>query len=299
MLNEIPNTKIALLIDAENVSDKYIKYILDELSNYGIPTYKRIYGDWSAEAMKRWKNVLMTYSITAIQQYSYTSGKNSSDSALIIDAMDILYSNKVQGFCIVSSDSDFTRLATRLREAGMLVIGMGELKTPKSLISACDKFLYLEVLIPKETKTIRKPKEYKTIDKFFDKKPVKEKPITKEIETVPVYEPVVKEVETNISEPVVEIVKEEPQPICVGEDINAIVDAIKVIINEISNEDGVASLADIGNALNRRFPEFDARNYGFSKFSQFMSSLNGFEVIKQRPEGHPGIVHIYIKLKNN
>jgi uncharacterized LabA/DUF88 family protein len=120
--------------------------MLEEISKNGTPTIKRIYADWTKPNLSGWKHVLLENAITPIQQYAYTSGKNSSDSALIIDAMDILYSNKVNGFCIVSSDSDFTRLATRLREAGMIVIGFGEMKTPKPFISACDKFIYLEIL---------------------------------------------------------------------------------------------------------------------------------------------------------
>lgn len=138
--------RFAVLIDADNVSAKYIKPILDELSNDGVITYKRIYGDWTKTEMTPWKNVLLSHSITPIQQYSYTTGKNATDSAMIIDAMDILYSGNVDGFCIVSSDSDFTRLAARLRESGMYVIGMGEKKTPAPFISACNRFLYLEVL---------------------------------------------------------------------------------------------------------------------------------------------------------
>lgn len=140
------DNRFAVLIDADNVSDKYIKLILDEVSNDGVATYKRIYGDWTKPALGSWKNVLLDYSITPIQQYGYTTGKNATDSAMIIDAMDILYSNNVDGFCIVSSDSDFTRLAVRLRESGMNVIGMGEKKTPTPFISACNKFRYLEVL---------------------------------------------------------------------------------------------------------------------------------------------------------
>ena len=117
--------RFAVLIDADNISDKYIKVILDEISNDGIATYKRIYGNWTSTALSSWKTVLLDYSITPIQQYSYTTGKNATDSAMIIDAMDILYSDRVDGFCLVSSDSDFTRLAARLRESGMLVVGMG------------------------------------------------------------------------------------------------------------------------------------------------------------------------------
>lgn len=138
--------RYAVLIDADNVSEKYIKFILDEISNDGIATYKRIYGDWTKPLLGAWKNVLLEYSITPIQQYGYTSGKNSTDSAMIIDAMDILYSGNVEGFCLVSSDSDFTRLAVRLRESGMYVVGMGETKTPAPFIAACNKFRYLEVL---------------------------------------------------------------------------------------------------------------------------------------------------------
>ena len=138
--------RIAILIDADNVSDKYIKIIVDEVANIGIATYKRIYGDWTSARLSSWKNVLLEDSIIPIQQYSYTTGKNATDSAMIIDAMDILYSGNVDGYCIVSSDSDFTRLAARLRESGMLVLGMGEEKTPKPFISACNQFKYLDLL---------------------------------------------------------------------------------------------------------------------------------------------------------
>lgn len=138
--------KLAVLIDADNVPYANVKEMLEEITKYGSPTIKRIYADWTKPTVSGWKGVLLENAITPIQQYSYTTGKNSSDSALIIDAMDILYSGKVDGFCIVSSDSDFTRLATRLREAGMKVIGFGEKKTPKPFITACDKFIYLEIL---------------------------------------------------------------------------------------------------------------------------------------------------------
>ncbi len=137
--------RFAVLIDADNVSAKYIKFILDEISNYGVATYKRIYGDWTRPGTVSWKDVLLENSINPVQQYGYTVGKNATDSAMIIDAMDILYSGNVEGFCIVSSDSDFTKLASRLRESGMLVVGMGEMKTPKPFIAACNQFKYLDV----------------------------------------------------------------------------------------------------------------------------------------------------------
>ena len=145
---------IALLIDAENVSPKYIKTIIDEVSMYGTPAYKRIYGDWTAPDMVSWKKMLLEHNLTPIQQFSYTQGKNASDSAMIIDAMDILYTKNVDGFCIVSSDSDFTRLAARLRESRMFVIGMGESKTPTAFKSACDTFKYLDVLMGMKKETL-------------------------------------------------------------------------------------------------------------------------------------------------
>lgn len=146
MISPSKDLRIAVLIDADNVPYSSVKEMMEEITTHGTPTIKRIYADWTKPTVSGWKNVLLENAVTPIQQYSYTSGKNSSDSALIIDAMDILYSEKVDGFCIVSSDSDFTRLATRLREAGMKVIGIGEKKTPAPFIKACDKFVYLEIL---------------------------------------------------------------------------------------------------------------------------------------------------------
>lgn len=148
------NLKLAVLIDGDNIPSANIKEMMEEIAKYGNPTIKRIYGDWTRPDLSNWKKVLLENAITPIQQYAYTSGKNATDSAMIIDAMDILYSEKVNGFCLVSSDSDFTKLATRLREAGMMVIGIGEKKTPTPFIVACDKFIYIEIL-----KTRAKEKE--------------------------------------------------------------------------------------------------------------------------------------------
>jgi uncharacterized LabA/DUF88 family protein len=165
--------RLAVLIDADNVPYSNVKGVMEEIAKYGTPTFKRIYGDWTKPTVSGWKNVLLENAITPIQQYSYTSGKNSSDSALIIDAMDILYSGKVDGFCIVSSDSDFTRLATRLREAGMKVFGIGQKKTPNPFIVACDKFIYMEIIpLVEETErtsnvktSVVKPKVKAAVDK--------------------------------------------------------------------------------------------------------------------------------------
>jgi hypothetical protein len=244
--------KIAVLIDADNVSEKYIKYIIDEISNHGIPTYKRIYGDWTKPQLAPWKNVLLNYSISPIQQYSYTTGKNSTDAALIIDAMDILYSNNVDGFCIVSSDSDFTKLAARLREAGKYVIGMGEKKTPTPFISACEKFKYLEVLASMSSKTT-------------------------ELSSV-------KEIQR----------QEEPK---VGmTSIDKLIETIKTIITEISDEDGWAFLGELGGALNKRYPDFDTRNYGYTKLTPFVASLGRFEIRSARTS-KPNISLKYIRNK--
>lgn len=242
--------KIAVLIDADNVSDKYIKFIFDEISNHGTPTYKRIYGDWTKPQLASWKSVLLNYSITPIQQYSYTTGKNSTDSALIIDAMDILYSKNVDGFCIVSSDSDFTKLASRLREAGMYVIGMGEKKTPTPFIAACEKFKYLEVLASMTSK----PLEVNN---------VKEK-------------------------------QEETKDGILG--IDKLIEVIKNIITEISDEDGWAFLGELGNILNKRYPDFDTRNYGYAKLTPFVSSLKQFD-IRTTKTSNPSINLKYIRNK--
>jgi len=164
--------KLALLIDADNIPCEYVKSILEEIAKYGSPTFKRIYGDWTRPNLTKWKSVLLENAITPIQQYSYTSGKNSTDSAMIIDAMDILYAGKVGGFCIVSSDSDFTRLALRLRESGMIVFGFGEKKTPYPFIAACDKFIYLEILLSSDDEAqtsesmVKESKENKSIHKI-------------------------------------------------------------------------------------------------------------------------------------
>jgi uncharacterized protein (TIGR00288 family) len=164
--------KLAVLVDGDNIPSANVKEMMEEIAKYGNPTIKRIYGDWTKPSLSKWKNVLLENAITPIQQYGYTAGKNSTDSAMIIDAMDILYSQKVDGFCLVSSDSDFTRLATRLREAGMKVIGIGEKKTPVPFIVACDKFIYIEILNSEESESEiakNKPSVKNEVDKITPK----------------------------------------------------------------------------------------------------------------------------------
>lgn len=176
-MREKNDLKLAVLIDADNIPYSNIKGMLDEIAKLGVPTIKRIYGDWTKPTVSGWKPALLEHAITPIQQYSYTTGKNATDSAMIIDAMDILHSEKVEGFCLVSSDSDFTRLAIRLRESGMLVIGIGEKKTPNPFIVACDKFIYIEIIgvkeIPKKTSVAtakapaQAPSAFDSIDSRF------------------------------------------------------------------------------------------------------------------------------------
>lgn len=233
-------SRYALLIDADNVSAKYIKPILDELSKYGNVTYKRIYGDWTSTHNSSWKEVLLQNSISPIQQYSYTQGKNATDSAMIIDAMDILYSSQVEGFCIVSSDSDFTRLASRLRESGRKVIGMGEEKTPIPFRKACDIFTSLELLL--EDSTLEKEEKQPVLTATS---PETEKRESSEmISTAQIEEAVIK------------------------------------IITENQNNDKETRLAEVGNRLVKLYPDFDVRRYGYSMLYKFLETFPKLKVIK-------------------
>ena len=266
------DNRFAVLIDADNVSVKYIKIILDEISKDGIATYKRIYGDWTNPSLISWKSTLLDNSIIPVQQYSYTTGKNSTDSAMIIDAMDILYSGRVEGFCLVSSDSDFTRLAARLRESGMTVIGMGESKTPNSFIAACNKFKYLDIrsaadeaeaeeAAPKAEpakKPAAQPK--KTAQKAAAKKPKEEPKAEKEPKPA---EPK-KQQEKAIEEP--------------RTSLRTIRRALRTIVRENSDEDNWIMVSQVGNLLDKRYTDFDVRNFGFSKLTPFLESLDMFEI---------------------
>ena len=266
------DNRFAVLIDADNISVKYIKIILDEISKDGIATYKRIYGDWTNPSLISWKSTLLDNSIIPVQQYSYTTGKNSTDSAMIIDAMDILYSGRVEGFCLVSSDSDFTRLAARLRESGMTVIGMGESKTPNSFIAACNKFKYLDILsaadeaeaeeaAPKAEpakKPAAQPK--KTAQKAAAKKPKEEPKAEKEPKPA---EPK-KQQEKAIEEP--------------RTSLRTIRRALRTIVRENSDEDNWIMVSQVGNLLDKRYTDFDVRNFGFSKLTPFLESLDMFEI---------------------
>ncbi|MBE6906264.1 NYN domain-containing protein [Marasmitruncus massiliensis] len=273
------DNKFAVLIDADNISDKYIKIILDEISNDGVATYKRIYGDWTKPALASWKNVLLDYSILPIQQYNYTSGKNSTDSSMIIDAMDILYSGQVNGFCLVSSDSDFTRLAARLRESGMIIVGMGERKTPKPFISACNRFKYLDILATAEPSAQTKPAKLPVC-----KEPCKTKPVV-------APQTFRRDTPLNLSPAAPEPLPKEDMT-----DLETIKQAIQTIAAENSDEDDWMFIGTIGNLLVKRYPDFDVRNFGFSKLTPFIESLGLFDIKSVRTQDS-GVKLIYVKPK--
>ena len=265
MSQDTKELKLAVLIDADNVPYSNVKGMMEEIAKYGTPTTKRIYADWTKPNANGWKSVLLEHAITPIQQYSYTVGKNSSDSAMIIDAMDLLYSDKVDGFCIVSSDSDFTRLAIRLRESGMKVIGIGEKKTPNSFIVACDRFIYIEVLdgaIKKKSPKSRLVEENKKVVEKVAAKTVG---------------------------------KTEQKPL--NKIDNQTIELIEDTLEAIGDEDGWAFLGDVGNLIVKKKPEFDPRNYGFSKLTPMLKSLTDILEIDERESDKKGIKHVFVRLR--
>ena len=288
----------ALLIDADNVSAKYIKPILTELSKYGIITYKRIYGDWTSTQHASWKDELLRNSITPIQQFSYTQGKNATDSAMIIDAMDILYTNDVDGFCIVSSDSDFTRLVSRLRESGKMVIGMGENKTPEPFRKACDKFTILENLLS-------------------DQEPAAEKEVHDQISKEKIEDAIIKMVienqnsnkESGLGEIGSRLVSLYTDFVVISYGYNMLskfleefsgiqlvkhgnyvsvalkedrgmkedIDAYVVSLVQKAGKDGM-ELSTLGNRVYEKYKDFKIRDYGYAQFNKYVKSVDHIEV---------------------
>ena len=260
--------RLAVLIDADNAPRSALGDEMAEVAVYGTPTVKRIYGDWTAPNMGSWKPLLLQHAIAPIQQYGYTTGKNSTDSAMIIDAMDILYTGQVDGFVLVSSDSDFTRLAIRLREAGKKVYGMGEKKTPNPFIVACDKFVYIEV--------IRSTAEQARAEEAARTEPAKEpakpkKSGKKKPEEAPARE----------SEPAARV----PQNV-----VTLIADSVEML----ADEEGYAFMGELGNLLVKKQRDFDPRNFGFSKLTQMIKSLPRFEV-DVRQTSLPHVKHIFVR----
>ena len=248
--------KVAVLIDAENIAPKYAQLILSEASNFGNVVCRRIYGDWSLPSLSSWKTPIMDCSINPIQQFHNTTGKNSSDSALIIDAMDLLHEERYQFVCIVSSDSDFTRLTARLRESEIYVVGMGEQKTPASFRSACDKFLYLDLL----EKEVKKSENIAADEK---------------------------------GEQIVAL-RENDQN---GLNLQTVIATINGIIDTESDEDGWAGLAAVGHKLNAKISDFDVRNFGCSKLTQFIRAQTVFEIKEEKSQSNPNIKVVYIRKK--
>lgn len=256
---ELSNLRLAVLIDADNVPRNSIKSIMEEIAIYGTPTIKRIYGDWTSPNIGGWKMSLLENAVTPIQQYGYTTGKNSTDSAMIIDAMDILYSGNTDGFVLVSSDSDFTRLAIRLREAGKRVFGIGEKKTPNPFIVACDKFIYIEVIRANYMKGETEEEEnHRQLPRHK----------TRKADT----------------------------PAKPAEIPESIVELIAGSVSDIADEDGYAFMGELGNLLLKKQPDFDPRNFGFMKLTPLINSLGRFE-IDARQTADANIKHIYLRDK--
>ena len=291
---ENKDLRLAVLIDSENISTKYMKCIFDEISNYGITTYKRAYGDWTSSRLGGWKEIFLKYAITPIQQYSYTQGKNSTDSAMIIDAMDILYSGKVDGFCILSSDSDFTRLAGRLREAGMLVIGMGEKKTVEAFRTACSVFKYLEVLMADVEEDVD--------DEVLSRQDIEEsvrKIITDN--NAMDRDTTVGEIGSKLSNRHADFdvrnygysklskFLESLKGINISYDGASVVatlaiseisrESVVALVNEtLAKKKGKMPLPSLKQAIEKKYPDFNTRDFGYSKFARFINEIPGISV---------------------
>ena len=272
MDNNNEDKRLAVLIDADNISYHYIKGMMEEVARYGTPTIKRIYGDWTKPNLGGWKTILLDYAISPIQQFNYTTGKNATDSAMTIDAMDILYTENVDAFCLVSSDSDFTKLATRLRESGKTVYGIGEQKTPTPFIAACDRFIFLEILDEDDDENIdHDSNEHDVENKSKVQKSSKAEP----------------------SKPV-------PQKRAIQNINKKTIRLISQTIKDVEDENGWAYLAEVGNLIVKKQPSFDARNYGFNKLSHMFETMDDFEIdAREAGTGSPNSKHYYVRVKNN
>ncbi len=235
--------RLAVIIDADNSQPSIIEGLMEEISKYGVASVKRIYGDWTDTRLKGWKAHLLAHGIQPMQQFGYTVGKNSTDSAMIIDAMDLLYTDKLDGFCIVSSDSDFTRLALRIRESGLSVYGFGEKKTPKAFLAACDTFIY--------TENLRKEKKSTTSKRTSGKQDIRQD--------------------------------------------EALIKILKNVVEDTADDSGWSYLTHIRQTIANRHPDFDPRNYGYSKMIDLIEALNIFEIKKDDPFSHNKAVFIRCK----
>jgi len=291
--------RFALLIDADNVSAKYIKPILDELSKYGNVTRKRIYGDWTNTQHSSWKDELLKNSINPIQQFSYTQGKNATDSAMIIDAMDILYTGSVDGFCIVSSDSDFTRLASRLRESGLTVIGMGEEKTPQPFRKACDIFTSLELLVQEaeEEEEVLDIAGMKVLEEAIVKIITENQNSGRETALSEVGNRLVKiypdfDVRSYGYSLLSKLLEEFTKikliksgnivSVVLNEDSAMRAEAEKYIIQQVKEaKDAGIELGLLGQKAHEQYDNFDVQHFGYSQFSQYVRSISNIKVVEK------------------
>ena len=272
------NLRLAVLIDADNAPRDCLQGIMEEVAIYGTPNVKRAYGDWSSRNLSGWRQSLLDNSVTPVQQFAYTKGKNSTDSAMIIDAMDILYGGKVDGFVLVSSDSDFTGLARRLREAGLMVIGIGEQKTPGPLIAACNKFIYIEVIREKtckaEKKTAQPAQKKKRAEPAKKQEPAKKPEAAK---------------------------KQEPEPVKAPVETRYIPDSIIWLIADSildlagPGDDDYVSLGAVGQLIQKKRSDFDTRSYGYAKLSTMVKAIDRFEVIEREDKSDPRSKIVYIR----
>ncbi|CRK13433.1 hypothetical protein HYQ45_005239 [Verticillium longisporum] len=257
--------KLAVLIDADNVSPAMAAPLLAEVAKFGTAFARRAYGDWTGNSLRSWKEQLLTQSIQPVQQFAYTSGKNATDSAMIIDAMDLLYTNRFDGFCLASSDSDFTRLAARIRESGLVVYGFGERKTPKPFVAACDKFTHFENIL------------------YNDEQLVAGQPSLPAVATVPTA----KASNSNAvlaqrSSQAVPSLKNEAQ----------LAKQLRMAIEAASDEEGWANLAKVGGLITKQHPDFDPRTYGFTKLSELVIATELFYIDRRSPgAGKPMVIY--------
>lgn len=319
---ELSDKKFAVLIDADNISHRKIKDILDEIANYGTPTIKRIYGDFTDPKFAAWKSILLENSITPIQQYAYTTGKNATDSALIIDAMDILHKESVNGFCIVSSDSDYTRLASRIRESGREVLGFGEKKTPKPFIKSCDKFIYVEILgqpaapapapalaptpVPVPASAATQTPTAKAAPKKASAKRRQtsdtQAPGTPEAaagkKTVPAPGQTPSVVPASEQTPVT-VQAQMQDPAQSQSIIRPIDDDFKDLlantIEDAADDSGWAFLGIVGSVLTKKMPDFDPRNYGYKKLSLLVKALSEAIETEERLSANKEQKFIYVR----
>ena len=247
-VSETSQNRLAVLIDADNAQPSITEGLLSEVAKYGVASVKRVYGDWTTPSLSGWKSVLLEHSIQPVQQFRYTVGKNATDSAMIIDAMDLLYTKRFDGFCLVSSDSDFTRLASRIREEGLLAYGFGEKKTPKAFVSACDKFIFTEVLRFEENAgSAVKPKTANEMKRD-----------------------------------------------------GKLVALLKSAVEAASDDTGWAHLGAVGSNIVKQAPEFDPRNYGFSKLGEFIAATDLFDVDERvQRDGHSKAIYIRDRRKKH